>query len=367
MFIPEQEGEHLPENVQEVFPGGFRVGKGETTLDVPESWVFRTPEGLLVLDPGGELPVETPEDRASLKSVAALVTRSTHSAKIQAIRELAERFDTKVSAVLLTHGDADHTNNIENISDDQTPIYIGRKGWWSTLSPEKQFAAGKMNLQKSKFAGADPGRQNGQAGDLHLRDIGFQVAAEALGNPRGGRMRHEKKRQLAARFSDYPESFHLPEATLNVIATPGHAPEEVGFYIPEEKLFIGGDLLTTSKPEQSGRLNLFLPEANIYQALSTLDHLQSLDIERYYPAHGEPIIGADVFRQHLDRLRHDAQTIIDRTLNEHQHDPGALVHELRQRVFTSDIRMPGMAPRSEETWILSILRDRNTDEHVATN
>lgn len=357
MASPEFETEPLPENVREVFPGGFRVVKGATTLDVPESWVFYDGEGLYVLDPGGELPVESRDDEVSLKPLAALATGSKESPKISAVRKLTERFHAPIKGVLLTHGDADHTNNIENISEPDTPIFIGRKGWWSTLSPEKQFAAGRINLKKSIHTGGQPGQLVGDAGDLNLRDIGFQVVAEAMNNPRGGRMRHEKKQALAKRFQDYPESFMLPEATIEVVATPGHAPEEVGFYVPEQKIFIGGDLLTTSKAEQSGRMNLFLPEANVYEALSTINKLRALDIEQYYPAHGDPIIGREAVQTFFDTVQQDAQRIIEKTKALHQQSPSLLVGQLRPRVFTPDLARKGMAPRSEETWILSILRD----------
>lgn len=350
-FSPVERPEIDIENVEEVFPGGYRLTKGQTTLDVPESWAIDDGEGLFVIDPGGELPIESVRDAVSLKSVAAAMTNSLRSHKLEALRQLEEQLGKPVKGILLTHGDADHTNNLENVGASDVPVYIGRKGWWSTLSPEKQFAAGKVNLKKSALTGHE-------TGDLHFRDIAFQLVAEGMQNPRGGRMRHERKQELAKRFHDYPESFALPDSELNVVPTPGHAPEEVGFFIPDQKIFIGGDLITTSKPDQSGRLNLFLPEANVYQAMSTIDRLLGMEIEKYFPAHGDPIIGQAAVQAHLERVRADAQNIIDRTLNEHQHDPSATVQQLRTRVFTQDLRMNGMAPRSEETWILSILRDR---------
>lgn len=355
MTHPEHEQEPLPENVREVFPGGFRVVKGETSLDVPETWVFYDGQGLLVLDPGGELPIETRDDEVSLKPLAALATGSKHSPKIEAVRELSRRFDAPIHGILLTHGDADHTNNIENVSGPDVPIYVGRKGWWSTLSPELQFAAGRVNLEKSPHT-------KGQSGDLQLRDLGFRAVAEMMNNPRGGAKRHERKQHLAARFRDFPQLFSLPEATVEVIPTPGHAPEEVGFFVPEAKVFIGGDLLTTSKPDQAGRMNLFLPEANVFEAIDSIRRLQELDLEQLYPAHGEPIVGRDAIQEYLAAVIADAEAIIERTERIHQEHPTLTVTQLRPRVFTRNIALPGMAPRSEETWILSILRDR---PHVA--
>lgn len=363
-FSPEHERPTI-EGATEVFPGGWRLTKSETVLDVPESWVFFDGQGLLVLDPGGELPIASRDDEVSLKPLVAQLTRSQENRKLAAVKALEAHYGVPVKGILLTHGDADHTNNIENISAEPIPIYVGKKGWWSTLSPETQFAAGKVMMQKSPHTGGTPGTLSGDAGDLVFRDIGFQAFAEAMNNPRGGRMRHEKKQALAARFQEYPESFALPDTKLEVVPLPGHAPEEVGFYIPDQRIFIGGDLLVTSKVEQSQRLNLFLPEANVFSALASLQRLRQMDIEQYYPAHGDVVTGREAIQSWIDALATDAKRIIDRTQAEHRQHPHATVRQLRPLVFTNDLRRAGMSPRSEETWILSVLRDGETQADVA--
>lgn len=357
----QQEQRELPKNVEEVFPGGFRITKGMTVLDVPESWALYDGEGLLIIDPGGELPIETPADALSLKSVSAAVTLSWRSDKIEAIRALEQQLDVPVTAVLLTHGDADHTNNLENISAPSTPIYVDKREQWSTLSPEKQFAVGAMKYRKSDLTAHDPG-------GLAQRDAGFQAFAAAANNPRGGAQAHERKRELASRFREYPSEFHLEHGTLQVVALPGHAPGEHGFYIPEEKLFIGGDLITTSKKEQSDRLNIFLAEANIYDAIASLKKLQAMDIEKYYPAHGQPIIGPEEFQKHIAVLLDDAAQLVDRILERAEKYREENVHQLVDRVFIPQFDRMGMSIESKKSWIMSVLHDRPTEaEYVDTH
>lgn len=346
----------------EVFPGGWRLTKGMTYLDVPETWAIYDGEGLLVVDPGGELPIETSEDALSAKSAAAALTLSWRSEKIEALRELERTLEAPVKAVLLTHGDADHTNNLENIAGSEVPIYLDRKEWWSTLSPEKQFAAGAMNFSKSALTGNDPGR-------LRQRNEGFQAAAKVMNNPRGGEQAHERKRALAGRFRDYPESFPISAGQLEVVPLPGHAPGEHGFYVPAEKLFIGGDLITTSKKGQADRVNIFLPEANVYDAIASLKKLQSMDIEQYYPAHGPPIIGRSELQEHLQGLIDDAETLVGRIKERANKYSEENVHQLVERVFIPQFDRPGMSEQSKKSWIMSVLRDREVESapDVATN
>ncbi|MBI5466973.1 MAG: MBL fold metallo-hydrolase [Candidatus Kerfeldbacteria bacterium] len=341
-------------NAEQVFSGGWRLTKGITYLDVPESWAIYDGEGFLLIDPGGELPVETVEDARSVKPLAAAATLSWRSDKIEALRELEQIYDAPVKAVLLTHGDADHTNNVENVTGPEVPIYVDRREWWSTLSPEKQFAAGAKNFSKSALTGNDPGR-------LRQRDEGFQTFARSMNNPRGGEQAHARKQALAERFRDYPEMFPIAAGQLDVVAVPGHAPGEHGFYVPEEKLFIGGDLITTSKKGQADRLNIFLPEANIYDAIGSLKHLQSMDIEKYYPAHGPPILGREEFQAHVRTLLDDAEQLVDRILERAEKYQEENVHDLVGRVFVQHFDRPGMSEQSKKSWIMSVLRDQPTE------
>lgn len=72
--------------------------------------------------------------------------------------------------------------------------------------------------------------------------------------------------------------------TLIPVHTPGHASDHLCFYLKEERALFSGDLIlngsTTVIPDEDGDLGLYM---------DSLRRLQSLDIRRIYPAHGEVI------------------------------------------------------------------------------
>ncbi len=347
-------------NAEEVVPDGWRLTYPESKLDVPQSWVFKSNEGLLVIDPGGELPIESASDHASLRGVARTIAGSPETPKINAVRELEQKYDAEVSGILLTHGDADHHNNIEQVSDDTMPVFVGKRGHWAVLSPEKQFTATRVNMDKSELTDYRSSKT------LLARDVGFQASARFINNPRStivqGPHRAAKKREFAKRLQDFPESFETDSGQLEVVPLPGHAPEEVGFYLANEKLMIVGDLIGTSKPDQADRINLFLAEANVYDAIDSLKRLQEIEIERLYPAHGPPLIGQESIHAHLETLIHAAESLIGRINDMHAQHPDATVQELSQLVFTKDWARRGLVVQSQESWIFSALRDRPNEK-----
>ncbi len=346
-------------HVEQVVPGGFRVTWVESTADVPESWAFADDEGhLLVIDPGGEIPPATESGTHPVRDLMQQMPGVGGEHKIAAIRQLAQETNSEVSAVLLTHGDADHTNNIEQITDTSAPIYIGRQGRWSVLSPEKQFTASVMNMRKSRLTG-------NEAGELPLRDLGLQVLGRAIGNERTSDdpvERHARKAAMAERFQDFPETFSYHGGEIRPIALPGHAPEETGFYLPEYKTLIMGDLITTSKPARATRANLFLTEANAHDALQTLQAISRLDLERLYVAHGPPLLGAEVIRTHLDQMIGWLSEHIERIERLHTDQPQLTTGQIARAVFGREM-VDGFVEREAETYVYATLvRSKSSTE-----
>ena len=72
--------------------------------------------------------------------------------------------------------------------------------------------------------------------------------------------------------------------TLVALHTPGHASDHLCYYLPQEKAVFTGDVVlggsTTVIPAEDG---------DLLDYLSSLKRLQSLDVQRIYPAHG-PVI-----------------------------------------------------------------------------
>ena len=80
------------------------------------------------------------------------------------------------------------------------------------------------------------------------------------------------------------EVFAGPGYTLRAVATPGHAPDHMCFYLEEERALFTGDVIlgvgTTVIPRDGGDLGLYL---------ETLRRIQGLELDRIYPGHG-PVI-----------------------------------------------------------------------------
>jgi len=78
------------------------------------------------------------------------------------------------------------------------------------------------------------------------------------------------------------------------LSLPGHCPDEIGFWIPKQRVLIIGDLI---HPMNNGRtsipvLNNFL--SDIDQAVSSIKRMKRIKLLRpkiLLPAHGEKIIG----------------------------------------------------------------------------
>ncbi len=362
--------------VQRIAPGVTRVeravdfAKG-TVLDAPATYVVEGKHGVFVIDPGGEFnPV------------------SLGMPKVKTVREEISETRKPIEAVLLTHGDPDHTNNYEDIAPTGTPIFVGRQGRWSVLSPERYFLGMQRIAEKGlKLASKEPLHPDEyeDPGDLTLRDFGLREILSRVRNPRDSRRdfllrevsahlfnpnglpaldaaataaRQTRKRALETSLRDMPDSFETEHGRMEVIALPGHAREEVGFCFPQERIMIGGDLLTMSPIERSKRMDMFMPVANVYDAVSSLEKIQSLNLEAYYPAHGKPLIGAERVANHLNAMITDAKALIAHIQEVASAHPRLSTKELRPLVFTPEWEVKRSNKREQESWILSTLRDR---------
>jgi glyoxylase-like metal-dependent hydrolase (beta-lactamase superfamily II) len=81
--------------------------------------------------------------------------------------------------------------------------------------------------------------------------------------------------------------------------TPGHTPGHMGYYIPDEKVFVGGDLIDL---ETGTGADLNNPHSDYADGLATLEKVRAMDVEVFLPAHGKPVIGRDNIRPLLDRM-----------------------------------------------------------------
>lgn len=97
---------------------------------------------------------------------------------------------------------------------------------------------------------------------------------------------------------------------LKIVAchTPGHTPGHIGYYIPERKVFVGGDLVDLETGEGADLNN---PHSNYADGLASLQKVRGMDIEFYLPAHGEPVRGKDNVENLLDKMIENTHAYIE--------------------------------------------------------
>lgn len=89
---------------------------------------------------------------------------------------------------------------------------------------------------------------------------------------------------------------------------PGHTPDHIVYYIPEEKVAAGGDLIDL---ETGNGADLNNPHSNYADGLASLEKVRELDIEAFLPSHGEPVLGKQNVSELLDRMIQNTRGYID--------------------------------------------------------
>jgi len=90
--------------------------------------------------------------------------------------------------------------------------------------------------------------------------------------------------------------------------TPGHSPGHMGYYMPEDRAFVGGDLIDLATGEGADLNN---PHSNYANGLTSLKKVRELDIEHFLPSHGEPVSGKENVEDLLDRFIQNTYRFIE--------------------------------------------------------
>ncbi len=181
------------------------------------------------------------------------------------IRELATigRPPTDIRAVLLTHGDVDHTGFAERLRREHgVPVYVGAADAAEAKGEAKKPAAERDAMKVWPL----------------LRFVWF-------GMTHGG-LRSIPIREV--RIADAGTTLDLPGAP-RVIALPGHTPGSVAYHVPAVDAVFVGDALTTRSvltgvagPAQAP---FTVDRAAALSALAALDGISATWV---LPGHGEP-------------------------------------------------------------------------------
>lgn len=186
---------------------------------------------------------------------------------------------SKTRAVLHTHSHWDHiTGDIVVQKEYGAEVYAHS---WARPGVESQKAAFKASLL--------------DAGDFYGEVIGsppflMKLLLRYIGGSYGGlRVDHVLEGGEELDFG----------ARVLACSTPGHTPGHLCFYVPEEKAFVGGDLVDL---ETGTGADLNNPHSNYADGLASLEKAREMDIEFFLPAHGEPVLGRENVIALFDRL-----------------------------------------------------------------
>lgn len=104
------------------------------------------------------------------------------------------------------------------------------------------------------------------------------------------------------------------QVDIQTIFCPGHAHDEVAFYIPKEEILITGDLVKAQKRRGSQELLPFIPvlnsqDSDFGEALSSVKKLNNLNVKTLVPAHRRQLSGKALIRKCLSKMIGDMEKI----------------------------------------------------------
>src|SRR5215470_3263641 len=137
-----------------------------------------------------------------------------------------------------------------------------------------------------------------------------------------------------ARVSRYPELsdgdvVHVGTMTLVALHTPGHAPDHLAYWMPEDRVLFTGDLILGR-----GSSMVTYPEGDVAAYLNSLERVAELRPRMLFPGHWDPVQEAqakiDEYREH--RLARERQIVA-----ELDRDGPGTATELTERVYAAEL------------------------------
>ncbi len=133
------------------------------------------------------------------------------------------------------------------------------------------------------------------------------------------------------RYPDLADGDVVRVGTLAVVAmhTPGHAPDHLAFWLPDDRVLFTGDLVLGR-----GSSMVTYPEGDVAAYLRSLERVAELRPRLLFPGHWDPVTDAEAkieeYREH--RLARERQLV-----EELRHGgPGTAV-ELTERVYAAEL------------------------------
>jgi len=94
------------------------------------------------------------------------------------------------------------------------------------------------------------------------------------------------------------DKLSLGETEFELIPSPGHSPDSVCYYCPNDKVLICGDVIFN---QNTGRVDL--PGGNADQLKASIDRLSQLDIEYLLPGHMDIVVGSENIKNNFEFIK----------------------------------------------------------------
>lgn len=314
----------------------------------PSTVVFRKGKELFITDPG-----------ISWKS----------RGKNKDFRELRETLHANVGGVLLTHSHPDHIGNLPEVTSEDTPVYVHPKGFWSVRSPDTLLKAENVLAKKGEAPNVFPGVLADHFYSLVMKALyGHRLNRMKMEGEKGHRLQTQEKggenlpiKEGGRRYQRFPDQpFAFDGYNVEVIHTPGHTRGEVSFWIPEDKILVGGDLIPNTHVGRDHIASLYMPEGNIYDAIESLKKIRELKPNMFIPAHGELIRSAVEIQKRVEDMLEILEDIISKVKEIKSEEPKATIQIIADKVFSKDKRFPQTSKFGDierRTIVMSVLRD----------
>lgn len=140
-------------------------------------------------------------------------------------------------------------------------------------------------------------------------------------------------REQQARLLRYPEladgdQVHVGGLTLEAIFTPGHAPDHLAFWLPDDRVLFTGDLILGR-----GSSMVTYPEGDVAAYLRSLERVAALEPVMLFPGHWDPVRDAPGKIAEYRAHRQEREELVVAALAEGPGTPA----ELTQRVYRAEL------------------------------
>jgi alkyl sulfatase BDS1-like metallo-beta-lactamase superfamily hydrolase len=214
-----------------------------------------------------------------------------------ALAVFREVTDKPITAIIITHGHADHKGATSVFQEDGTPLILARRPAEATLARYGELASVRSERGRRQFGSG-----------LALADKIDGIAP--VHRPTGGVQAGVVK---PTRYVEAErEAISIAGVNLVLLAGPGETADHLLIWLPEQRVLFGGDNFYMSFP------NLYairgISYRDVSQWVDTLDSMISLEAEVLITGHSRPVIGAPTVRSVLTDYRNAIDHVLTATL-----------------------------------------------------